>query len=125
MSTTFDVYPKSMTIQSDATFRKLTNATALFQKINLRLGKVKNSSQTIISVLNASSKIEVTSRYDTLFSKGSACEEFVYLICEDKPILRDYKISSPLLDVHHDKLNKAKIALSKLLAIFKHGMEEQ
>jgi hypothetical protein len=106
--------------QSEAAFRNRAMESALFEKIHQNLGQVENVKQSHPLVMHSSTgETRVELSCETSFSKGEAHEEFVYLISEDQPILREYKIHSPLLDAKQDARSSAKVFLSKLLALFR------
>ena len=87
-------------VQSDEGFRKAASEAdtlALFEAIRRKLGTVKNSTQTRWHVNATSAGTMVTFAYDVEFSEGKGTEEFVFHINDNKALLFNYHVNSPLL----------------------------
>ena len=86
--------------QSDEGFRKAASEAdtlALFEAVRRKLGTVKNSTQTRWHVNATSGGTMVTLAYDVEFSEGKGTEEFVFRINDNKALLFNYHVNSPLL----------------------------
>jgi hypothetical protein len=86
--------------QSDEGFRQATSEAdtlALFEAVRRKLGTVRNSNQTSWHVNATPAGTMVTFAYDVEFSEGKGTEQFVFHITDDKALLFNYNVNSPLL----------------------------
>jgi hypothetical protein len=86
--------------QADEQFRKATNEKdflALFEALHRKLGTVQKSEQATWNVSATTSGTLVTLTYNVEFSEGKGNEQFVFRVSDDKPLLLNYNVNSPLL----------------------------
>lgn len=85
--------------QADDTFKKVVPKTKwieLCEKIKRKLGSFKSSKSTGIKTNTNNSGTFATITYDAEFTEGKATEEFMFRISDDKALLFNYELNSPL-----------------------------
>ncbi|MBX3242862.1 MAG: DUF4019 domain-containing protein [Acidobacteria bacterium] len=69
----------------------------LLSLVKKKLGNVKEAKQTSWEHSKNTDGDIVTLKYDVEFANGSGTEEFMYKIVDEKALLFNYKINSPVL----------------------------
>ena len=86
--------------QADNEFKKSASEEQLLQLLETarrKLGMVKQSTQTKWNVNATTSGTLITLTYDVEFSEGKGTEQFVWRMNEDRALLYNYNVNSPLL----------------------------
>jgi Protein of unknown function (DUF4019) len=68
----------------------------LAEKINRKLGTVKSAKSTGSNVKTTNAGTLATVTYDVDFGEGKGTEEFMFRITDDKALLYNYEVNSPL-----------------------------
>jgi hypothetical protein len=85
--------------QADDGFKKSVTEKQwieLAEKINQKLGTVKSAKSSRSSVNTTTAGTFATVTYDVEFSEGKGTEEFMFHITDDKALLYNYEVNSPL-----------------------------
>ncbi len=86
--------------QADDEFKKAVTEkdwTELLSAVHRKLGTVNKSDSTGWHVNTTPSGTIATVTYDVEFNEGKGTEQFVFHITDDKALLYNYNINSPLL----------------------------
>ena len=85
--------------QADDGFKKAVTEKQwieLAEKIKQKLGTVKSAKSTGSNVKTTNAGTLTTVTYDVEFSEGKGTEEFMFRISDDKALLYNYEVNSPL-----------------------------
>lgn len=86
--------------QADDGFKKVVPEDKwkeLLEKVHEKLGKVKKADSTGWKVNTTNGMTIATITYDVEFSEGKGTEEFMFHIVDEKALLYNYEVNSPLL----------------------------
>lgn len=86
--------------QADAEFKKSVTKeqlVGLLTAVHEKLGSVNKSTSTGWRVNTDTSGTLSTVNCDVEFSEGKGTEEFIFRVTDDKALLYNYKVNSPLL----------------------------
>ena len=86
--------------QADDEFKKIVTEEQLVELLSAvqrKLGKVKSATNSGLHVNTTTSGTFATVTYNVEFAEGKGTEQFVFHIMDDKALLYNFNVNSPLL----------------------------